>query len=119
MPRLPAFLVGCREHLTHGLQTTSRGPAGRRSPARGETPGAIAPPFRCTLKGCGRALLRPFRPLDGMASAGFPGFHPGLGSCGPSGHRNRLLTRSHAPRGNEGKTDTSGWYRGGSSVSCG
>ncbi len=66
------------------LGNFSGGPKGRGNPARGGTPGTgpTAPPS-CTLEGCRRALLRPFRPPELRVGRTAPGFHPGLGSWRP------------------------------------
>ena len=69
---------------------------GRRSPARGETPGLKAIPILRGLKGR-REPTRPaslsgrneFGWRDGLVAVD-PGFHPGLGSCDPSGRQDRV-----------------------------
>src|SRR5262249_45929461 len=69
------------ERLTKGLRTrgqpSPRGLKGRRNPARGGTPGlGRRASCSCTLKGCRRGLLRPFRPR-GWGLADGPRIAPG------------------------------------------
>lgn len=81
-----------RDRSQPEAQTTSSGsPKGRRNKARRGTPGLGCPaPCACTLKGCRRVSCGPSGRGDWGLRRG-PGFHPGLGSCGPTGRRRSAL----------------------------
>jgi hypothetical protein len=63
-------------------------PEGPQEPSPGETPGLGLPaPLSCTLSGCRKGFPAALQAAGFGRCATDPGFHPGLGSCGPSGRR--------------------------------